>query len=195
MKLLFIDTETGGIPVGVSVLTATFTFFSIETPNLEKLAELDVTCKPNDNLYTLDPEALMVNRIDLVEHRIKAKPYAQSTKEIVQFLAKLSSEEKKKLTLCGQNLTFDLDHLNGSGLLPSSTLFQYVDRRVIDIISLSKTAQLLGLLPEAQSLSLSKLAEFFNIPLEDSKTHSSSYDNFIAAQVYAYLIELIKGTI
>jgi hypothetical protein len=196
MNLLFIDTETGGIPQGVSVLTVSSSYYKLDTPNLTLLDELNLNCKPNNNLYVIDPEALMVNKIDLVDHRINSLPYVSAEKKILEFLYKLyESNGRKKLNLCGQNIGFDLGHLFSSGLLKEESFYKYVDRRIIDVVTLSKTAQLLGLIPENQSLSLGKLAEYFRIDTKADQLHTAQYDNFIAAQVFAYLIELLKGTI
>ena len=64
-KYLAFDTETGGLISGVALLTS---HFLVLDNDLKVLDELELTTKPNNGHYVIAPEALEVNKINLIEH-------------------------------------------------------------------------------------------------------------------------------
>lgn len=183
MTLLFIDTETGGISLDCSILTVTLTALRFGDTKIFPVDKLDLKVKPNDGIYRIQPGALKVNGIDLVEHDTTAITYKDASERITQFLIKLNTGESRRPTLCGQHVIFDLDHLLNSGVVDRDLWRKKVDPRYIDILCLAKFAMLSGDIPEGQSLKLIDLVHFFNIPVDASRLHTSDYDNELAAQV------------
>ena len=88
-----------------------------------------------------------------------------------------------KLTVLGQNCGFDLDNLFYY-LIDKNTWYQYVDRRVIDLISISKLLQFKGLIPEDQELNLQKLCGFWGIEVDESITHTSDFDSQLNVELW-----------
>jgi DNA polymerase III epsilon subunit-like protein len=183
MNVLFVDTETGGIPEGVSILSIALTLYNFERHRITQLDELNLWCKPNDNLYVIDPEALKVNGIDLAQHREKALSYKDTGTAIYEFLQKAYKYENRKPTVAGQGVQFDLDHIWRSGIISKAVWREMTDIRLIDVIGIAKLCVLEGLIPPGQSLSLGKLAEHLGIETDYTQLHTANYDNEVAALV------------
>lgn len=190
--LIFLDTETGGIPNGVSILTITISQIEFSNNKIINHSNLDIKCLPDDNLVLVSPEALSVNKIDLVEHSKTAISYKDAGREIYKYLSTLS-QSHGKLTLVGQGIQFDLRHLFDQKIISEASFYNFVDRRVIDIISISKFAQELGKIPKDQSISLANIAKYLKIPVDQSALHTSLGDNLLAAKVLFELGKLFNG--
>lgn len=193
MTLLFLDTETGGTVDGVSVLTITLTAFRFETDKIIKISELDLKVRPDDSMYVINPEALVVNKIDLIAHHKDAITYTEAGRQIYDYLSLLNREIPiGKPTVVGQNVQFDLNHIFKSKIISKASWQSLTDIRIIDTVAISRFAQVLGLIPASQSLSLSKLATFLGIEMDTNRLHTSSYDNEITAKVLFELGKLLN---
>ncbi len=193
MNLLFLDTETGGISTEHSVLTLTFTECTFEADKILRKSRLSVSVKPNNSIYRVNPEALNINGINLIEHSKSAVFYKEAESLIVDYIKqRFEANNRNKLVLVGQNIQFDLDHLITPSIINPDSFYRYVDRRVIDIVSISQFAKLCGLIPMDQSLSLSTLAQHLNIPINELKLHTAEYDNDLAATVLFTLRNLFE---
>src|SRR5437879_5118332 len=100
-KILFIDTETGGIdPAANSLLSLALVVWK----ESEILDQKEILI--NDGVLNVTPKALEINGIDLEEHKKAALTPSQAIKEFDTFISK-HFNEGEKITLGGHNITFD----------------------------------------------------------------------------------------
>ncbi|HEY6899765.1 MAG TPA: 3'-5' exonuclease [Puia sp.] len=105
-KILFIDTETGGIdPASHSLLSLALVVWK----EMEIVASLEILI--DDGRLNVTERALEINHIDLEEHKRKAVPPATAIKRLDKFLNTHFPKEEK-ITLGGHNITFDVNFLN-----------------------------------------------------------------------------------
>lgn len=87
MKYLVMDCETGGFE-GTSLLSF---YFGVLDEDFNVLDELDLLLRPKDHIYHINPEALEVNKINLIEHDKKAIPYNEGGTLLFNFLQQHSA--------------------------------------------------------------------------------------------------------
>lgn len=185
MTLLGIDTETGGISNGdyrPSLLTLNM---SIVDANFNIQEKLDLLLKPDlidqRSNYIVQAEALKINGIDLIEHDLNAITYNASRGTIYKWLEKMRTKYGT-LTPFGNCVQGDIDTITWF-VLARKSWENLVDRRVIELTSIGKCLQMMGKIPEDQSLSLSNIADYFKIKVDSSLTHTADYDVWLGAQV------------
>lgn len=183
MKLLGIDTETGGLDSpDVSLLTASFVIFS---PTYKILDKLSLNLKPDlvngRTNFVIQAEALAVNKIDLIEHNKIAISYKEGGTLLYNWL-----QDKKnkygKLTPFGNLVQGDISKIVRT-LISLGTWGTFVDNRVIELTSIGKNLQIQGKIHEKQSLSLGALADFFEIKVDKSLLHTAEYDVILGAEI------------
>lgn len=191
MTLLSLDTETGGLTSDHSVLTITLKTFRFGRSRIFPHKQLHILCKPDDGVYRVDPRALTVNGIDLIEHSKEAVPYAEARFRILQYLKEINKGERNKPVLFGHKVEFDKNHLMSSGIVEEKDWRKFVDVREIDTVDVAKFLVFCGLIPETQSLKLSDLAEFLGVTIKTDKVHTSEYDVELAAEVLFALKRMV----
>ena len=179
MYYLSLDTESGGITHDFSLLSASPIVFDA---NGEVLDTLNLLLKPDDGKYIISAEAMSVNRIDLIEHDKVALKYKDSKPILYNFL-KNNYEKYGTLTAVGQNIGHDISYICDY-IISSNSWTQYVDRRTVDLIALSKFFQLKGLIPMDQSLNLQLLSKFWGIAVDNSETHTANYDALLNIKLF-----------
>lgn len=183
MRLLGIDTESGGIGLDYSLLTVNL---SVLNDNFDIIDQLDIAVKPNPinnrSAYFIQAEALQVNNINLVEHDKIAVPYKDGATIIYNWLDD-AFHKYGKFTPFGQNIQRDIDLITKCTLSPLAWE-NFVDVRVIDTIVLGKFAQLVGVIPETQSLSLSKITRYLGIEVDSALLHTAQYDVALNAKYF-----------
>ena len=101
-KIIFIDTETGGMhPAHHSLLSVGLVEW--EQGNIIQTKEILV----DDGELKATEEALAINRIDLISHRESAISQQKAIQEILTFIG-WSSSQDGKITLAGHNVGFDI---------------------------------------------------------------------------------------
>ena len=197
MKLLGLDTETGGIESpDVSLLTASFVIFN---ESLKPLDKFNLAVKPNPvngrTNYVVQSEALAVNKINLIEHDKVAITYKEGGTALYNWL-----QDKKnkygKLTPFGNLVQGDISKLTRT-LISLGAWGGFVDNRVIELTSIGKNLQLMGKIHQKQSLSIGALADFFEIKVDKALLHTAEYDVMIGAEIlreYNKLLCSTKGT-
>ena len=100
-KLLFIDTETGGLkPNKHSLLSIALVVWE----DMEIIDSEDILI--NDGLLSVTEEALAINKINIQEHKKSAISSSLAIEQIFLFITK-HFPEKRKITLAGHNVQFD----------------------------------------------------------------------------------------
>lgn len=190
MKLLFLDTETGGLESFYSLLSINLLFCEVTLKEVRKIASLNLIVKPNDDIYTVNPTALSINRIDLIQHQKEAITYKEANKSIEEFLSSLYKKHGR-IILAGKNIQFDLDQMFLDQSIDRKVWDKYTDRNALEIQSIARLAMICGVIPENQSISLSSLASFLKVPTNESLLHTAEYDNILAASVLLSLLNLM----
>jgi hypothetical protein len=187
MRFISYDSETGGRGSEHSLLTCYFRIFEDET-----IAELILHLKPNDGNYIVQPEALKINKIDLIEHDKIAMTYSCGMLQLENFLREHSDGGEITLIPVGQNLDFDNTQIFDKLISPSRWR-KYCGVHKIELLTLSKFAQVLGHIPETQNLKLSDLCKYFELVDDSEEEHSVEYDvelNIILFQFYRKLLTI-----
>lgn len=104
-KIVFIDTETGGLnPAENSLLSLALVVW--QEYRILDTREILI----NDGVLNVTESALKINGIDVTEHRVHALPPAQAIQELDLFL-NLHFSPDEKITLGGHNINFDVNFL------------------------------------------------------------------------------------
>jgi DNA polymerase III epsilon subunit-like protein len=199
MRIIGLDTETGGIPLDRSLLTLyagvyDFHFYADSVPVINKLDGLYLKCKPNNRLpYIVDATALKVNKIDLVALYEEALDYTECGRKLYDFISRYSANGKERMTLVGQNVGFDLDHIISIPIISKNSWENHVSRKKLDTMEIAEFAKVIGLLPPDMSTSLANLVKYFNIPYDAEKAHSADYDVEMTIAVFVELTRLFGG--
>jgi DNA polymerase III epsilon subunit-like protein len=179
-----LNTETGGLGDEVSLLTL---YLGVLDQHFNLMAELDLCVKPNDGLYHIQPQALTVNKIDLVAHEKVAITYDQAASKIYEFLNSINPGGKLKLIPIGHNVAFDIRFLCEKTLSKKSW-DKFVGYRCLDSGTISRFLMEANLLPY-QNASLGDLASYFGITFD---AHTAKGDALASMEVMKKMIDLAK---
>src|SRR5260221_5314788 len=104
-KILFVDTETGGLdPSKNSLLSVAFAVW--QEFDIRATKEILI----NDGVLSVTSKAMEITGIDLNEHKSKANSVEDAIKDLNMFLSD-HFEDGEKITLGGHNITFDVNFL------------------------------------------------------------------------------------
>lgn len=189
-----LDTETGGIGLDKSLLTAHFIFFTLKNDNtLNIFDELNLKIKPNDGVYKVTGEALAINGINLAEHDKVAITEKEAGTQLYNKLRTLKvggftdkSNIESKYIPVGHNLAGDILHIKDK-LISAGSWENFVSYRSIDTCSIAQFLRTTGHLPDAISCSLVELTKHFNIQV-DGDAHNEIYDTYCTL----YLFQCMK---
>lgn len=182
------DTETGGIPKGVSLLSL---YLEVLDEKLNKLDSLYMFTKPNDGIYHVEAGGLEVNKINLVEHDKVAITYSEAGQKLFNFVNKNSDGGKTRLIPIGKQIHFDVDKVT-ENLLGKKTWDRFVSYRMIDVTGIAMAMQIKGKLPPTLGLSLFSLAEYFNVyATVVGNLHEADYDTKVTVAVFKELMALM----
>jgi DNA polymerase III epsilon subunit-like protein len=160
-----IDCETGGIEMEkYSLLTACF---DILDKDLNELASLHLHIR--DDPYRINPEAMIVNQINLLEHDKKAIHKSAAGAELRKFLRQNSNEGKIKLVPIGHGVSFDIMWIH-EHLLNRKEFENYTSYRKLDTSMIAQFFKLIRLMPDDVSGSLGSLCIHYGI------THPGAHD-------------------
>lgn len=192
MTLLGIDTEATGLPPEAQLLTL---YMGILDDNFKIIQSLDLKIKPDPingrTVYShIEVEALAVNKIDLIDHDKVAITYKQSKTIVYKWLEEMYSLYGH-LTPFGNMVQGDVDKICEC-LISRGAWDNFCDRRVIELSGIGKTLQLMGKIPETQSLSLSKISKYFEMQVDDNLLHTAKYDVEVGAFVLKKYLDLLK---
>ena len=182
-RLLFIDTETGGLnPEKHSLLSVGMVVWE----NMEIIDSQELLI--NDGILNVTEEALSINKIDLEKHRQSAISPLQAIQEIFQFINKYFPSEEK-ITLAGHNVHFDISFLRIFFSGNNRNFSKYFSHRIIDTSSILYYLYLTGHIKQ-KAISSDEAFELFDIKAEGR--HSALGDAIATAQLFSRLISLIK---
>ena len=187
MKYLFLDVESGGLTTEYSLLTA---YLAVYDEQLNLLDSLSLQMKPDDGVYNINPEALAVNKINLIEHNKTAITYKEAKTLLYTFLNWHSSKGADKLIACGHNVVFDIIFCTHF-ILSRNTWGKFISHHSIDTGGITQFLRVLKLIPIEVKGSLTSLAQHFSI--DTSGAHDAKFDVEMCVAVFKKFLELTNG--
>ena len=188
-KIIFIDTETGGVNAEKSALI-----------QLSGIIEVDGTEKEKFNFYIklfenseVNEKALEVQGRTLEE--LGTEKYIDESiiyKKFLEILDKYIDKYDKndKFIVAGYNVKFDIDILKALFERNNNKfLFSYFNSSMLDPLYSVRLLQVAGMLPVLENNKLETWCKYFNIEL---KAHDSLQDITATKKLIEKLIELIK---
>lgn len=190
-KYVAFDCETTGIdPKRCQLLTASFWVLD---GDLIEIDRVNISLK-SDTGYYVFPEALKVNKINLIEHNESAMSLMTAKETLFTFLKK----HKGTYTLVpiGHNINFDLDFIMSSRLMDKEDIQKYFSYGMIDTMVVSQFLKLCDKLPQRQRISLTSLSGYYMNESERNKNqeHSAEYDVGMTVSVLKRMRDSVAGT-
>ena len=171
MNYVSIDCETTGVHPSCNILTVAFVVFNKEG---ETLKELEVKILPPDGIFSVDPRAMEVNKIDLAQHLLEAEPLEKCQNKIRSFLQQATSSvdpswdgvgdirpwiRRTRLIPVGSQVSGDIRWIKDKVLPDLST---YVSHKVQDTVTIAEFLKASGKL-KIEKTGLESLANHFGI--------------------------------
>lgn len=175
MKYLVHDFETGGLE-NTSVLTY---YGAITDEKFNILDEIELNIRPEDGKYIITPEALKINKINIIEHYNNSISKNVCVEKITDFLLKNTKYKSEKLYTVGHNVHFDNFLLKSHFL--NSSYSDFFFHHSLDVASIALLLKIVGRLPKDLNISLTNLAKYYKI--DTSNAHESKADVLITIAV------------
>jgi oligoribonuclease (3'-5' exoribonuclease) len=187
---LFLDNEMGGLErEQYSLLTS---YFLATDDNFNVIAELDLRLKPDDGIYKVCGEAMSVNKINLAIHDRLAITYKEGATKLYNWLRLLTEDGKIKAIVVGHGVYGDVEwiiyHLISRGSWEKFTSYRKLDTQAV-----CRFLKSCNMFPEDVSGSLTSLAQYFKIPVDENETHTSKYDTELTFKVFMALRKLLMS--
>lgn len=183
-KLLFIDTETGGLnPETHSMLSLAMVIW--EDMEIIDSRELLI----NDGILSVTEEALSINKIDIEKHKQSAISPTQAIEKILLFIRK-HFQQHGKITLAGHNVHFDANFLRSFFSRNNINFDEFFSHRIIDTSSILYYLYLSGHIKQ-KAISSDEAFELFRIKVEGR--HTAIGDAMATAKLFTRLLSLIKN--
>lgn len=179
-RLLFIDTETGGLdPQKHSLLSVGLVLWDngIIIDSKEILI--------NDGVLSATDEALAINRINLDEHKKIAISPKDAIEQIKQFAQKCKIGDDK-ITIAGHNVQFDVGFLKQLFYNNEERFHTIFSHRIIDTSSILNYLYLAGKLKQ-KAVSSDSAFEYFGIEVDGR--HTALGDAVATAELFTKLLE------
>lgn len=182
-RLLFIDTETGGLnPNEHSLLSIALVVWE----NMEIIDSKEILV--NDGQLIVTEEALSINKIDIPKHKETALSSAEALNEITSFIRK-HFPNRKKITLAGHNVHFDTNFLKVFFSQNNNSFNSYFSHRIVDTSTILYYLYLSGIIDQ-KATSSDKAFELFDIKVNGR--HTALGDAVATAMLFNKLMLLIK---
>ncbi|WYL03748.1 3'-5' exonuclease [Fusobacterium polymorphum] len=188
-KIIFIDTETGGVNAEKSALIQLSGIIEVDGAEKEKF---NFYIKPFEN-SEVNEKALEVQGRTLEE--LGTEKYIDESiiyKKFLEILDKYIDKYDKndKFIVAGYNVKFDIDILKALFERNNNKfLFSYFNSSMLDPLYSVRLLQVAGMLPVLENNKLETWCKYFNIEL---KAHDSLQDITATKKLIEKLIELIK---
>lgn len=181
-KILFIDTETGGLdPSKHSLLSIAMVVW--ENKEIKDSIELLI----NDGKLCVTDEALSINNINIENHKKSAISPTEAINQILQFIAS-HFPENKKITIAGHNVHFDVNFMSTFFSNNNKDFSSYFSHRIIDTSSILYYLYLAGQINQ-KAISSDKAFELFDIEVKGR--HTALGDAMATAELFNKLLSLM----
>lgn len=188
-KIIFIDTETGGVNPEKSALIQLSGIIRIDKKDVEKF---NFYIKPFEN-SEVNEKALEVQGRTLDE--LKAEKYIEEKEVYKQFINLLDKyidkyDKTDKFIVAGYNVRFDVDILKALFQRHGNNfLFSYLNSSMLNPLYSIRLLQIAGILPVLENNKLETWCKHFGIEL---KAHDSLEDIVATKKLIGKLISLIR---
>ena len=188
-KIIFIDTETGGVNPEKAALIQLSGIIRIDKKDVEKF---NFYIKPFEN-SEVNEKALEVQGRTLEE--LKTDKYVEEKEVYKQFIELLDKYVDKydrtdKFVVAGYNVRFDVDILKAFFQRHGNNfLFSYLDSSMLDPLYSIRLLQIAEVLPVLENNKLETWCKHFGIEL---KAHDSLEDIEATKKLIGKLISLIR---
>lgn len=186
---LFIDTETGGLTPDHSLLTisaivADSDFQPIQGGNASDTLYMEL----RHDTYVVTPEALAVNKLDLIHHSARGLKPDQARGRFAEFLsAAYEICGRKKMIPAGHNVAYDLEYI-WRYLMPPDEWRKFCTYPALDTVIIARFFKAVGIIEE-DKFKLTELCEMFGIKIENA--HHAEADNKAALAVARHYANVI----
>jgi DNA polymerase III epsilon subunit-like protein len=181
-KILFIDTETGGIdPAKNSLLSLAMVVWK----EAEIKASMEILI--NDGVLDVTAKALEINGIDLEEHKKKAVTPAVAIQQFDNFL-KEHFPEGEKIVLGGHNITFDVNFLNAFLTKNGYSFQQRFSHRYVDTATILFYLYLTG---KIKTKIVSSQDAFNSFGITVKGRHTALGDVLATAKLFSILVGIL----
>jgi DNA polymerase-3 subunit epsilon len=182
-RLLFIDTETGGLdPNKHSLLSLAMVVWE----DMEIIDSQEILI--NDGKLSVTEEALSINKIDIGKHKQTAISSSQAIEKIFLFISRYFPHQRK-ITLAGHNVHFDIDFLRLFFFRNNENFSKFFSHRIIDTSSILYYLYLAGHLKH-RAISSDEAFDLFEIKVEGR--HTAIGDAIATAKLFTKLLYLTK---
>lgn len=188
-KIIFIDTETGGVNPEKAALIQLSGIIRIDKKDVEKF---NFYIKPFENSEVTE-KALEVQGRTLEE--LKTDKYVEEKEVYKQFIKLLDKyidkyDRTDKFIVAGYNVRFDVDILKAFFQRHGNNfLFSYLDSSMLDPLYSIRLLQIAEVLPVLENNKLETWCKYFGIEL---KAHDSLEDIEATKKLIGKLISLIR---
>ena len=182
-RLLFIDTETGGLdPDKHSLLSLAMVIWE----DMEIIDSQEILI--NDGILSVTKEALSINKIDIEKHKQSAISSSQAIEKMFLFISK-HFPRQGKITLAGHNVHFDAYFLRSFLSANNKNFSEFFSHRIIDTSSILYYLYLAGHIKH-KAISSDEAFDLFDIKVEGR--HTALGDAIATAKLFTRLLYLIK---
>ncbi|PLW91981.1 MAG: hypothetical protein C0592_13145 [Marinilabiliales bacterium] len=182
-RLLFIDTETGGLnPDKHSLLSLAMVVWE----NMKIIDSQEILI--NDGELCVTKEALAVNKIDIEKHKETAISPSEAIEKMTSFIGK-HFPGHKKITLAGHNVHFDANFLKVLLSKNGHSFNSFFSHRIIDTSSILYYLYLSGHIMQ-KAISSDEAFDLFEIEVEGR--HTALGDAIATAKLFNKLLDLTK---
>lgn len=186
-RLLFLDTETGGInPQKHSLLSVGVVVWD----DSEGVLYADEFYLRSEH-YSVTAQATRINHFDEIDHNNKACEPKQVVSRLIELKDSFFSEYQS-MPLAGHNIGFDVQFLKQLFLTCNRSYEKVFSHRLVDTYSILKFLVDCQLIPNSINSSASAF-KHFGIKVVDR--HTALGDAYATMQLYTKLIELIEQAI
>lgn len=186
---LFLDCETGGLTPDYSLLTlaaivADKDFNPVRGGTSDDTLYLEI----RHPTYVVSPEALTINKIDLVHHSARGLKLEQAQQKFAEFVLKGKDMCGDKLIPVGHNLAFDLNFV-WAQLMPNDVWRRYCHYHTMDTMVAARFFKAAGVIEGG--CSLVDLCELFHVDAKDA--HNAMADTKATMAVARALTAIARG--
>lgn len=184
-KILFVDTETGGVNPGKHQLLS----IGLAIWENGKISnELEILV--HDKEYKVTNEALTINNINIKEHKLEALSSNKAYKKLINYIHE--NFQNEKITIAGHNIMFDVNFLKRFFKDNRDDYSKWFSHRIIDTSSILSFLYLSKVL-DSNIHSSDKAFQHFKIFV--NQRHSALGDAVGTAELFNKLLDLIESKI
>jgi DNA polymerase-3 subunit epsilon len=181
-KILFVDTETGGLEADKNSLLS---IALVVWQEFKIIATKEILI--NDGVLNVTDTALKINGINLINHKAIALSPREAIIQLEQFLLEHFSHDEK-ITLGGHNINFDVNFIRFFLNSNSYSFGKRFSHRYVDTATILYYLYLSGKI-EQKAISSEEAFNLFNIKVENR--HSALGDAIATTKLFSRLLKLI----